>query len=194
MKLKVITALIVSLFLLSIIAVATPVKAADSSRFLMIDIMAKGDDMDINGANTATTFIKGRIESDKGSFEFHIKIYDESGKKVYSMKGKLKNGMVIPGQEFECSVRNVKWINLWLVVGEGKYKASGSLIEVKYRGEDIILPNTEGKYVSEFIYMVVSPKGEIEDGLPRGGWAFAGFMGYFGGVTNLTKYMEKWVP
>ena len=82
MKLKVTTALIAALFLISAITIVTPVKAADPNRILMIDFMAKGDDLDISGA---TNSIIGKIKYDKVSgiplvqVEFHLKIYEESG-------------------------------------------------------------------------------------------------------------------
>jgi hypothetical protein len=218
MKLKVTTALLASLFLVSIIAVSTYAKPVDPERILMVDIMAKGEDGDIFGA---TTFIQGKIEYDKvsgvplGRIEFHIKIYDESGEKIYSMKGKLKNGMVLPDEEFVCTVRGVTWINLWLVMGDGMIRTTDTVIDdFLYRGQLITLPNTGGKYVPvtnpATIMMMVSPYGEYEVWDPElevwvygvselGGWVFAGIMGFegielFGGVTGLTKYIEKWVP
>ncbi|MHA1373296.1 MAG: hypothetical protein ACTSR7_03265 [Promethearchaeota archaeon] len=210
MKLKVTTAILMSLFLVSITAVSTQAKP-EPNRILMVDIMAQGDDGDIFGA---TTFIQGKIEYDKvsgvplGRVEFHIKIYDDSGEKFYSMKGKLKNGMVIPGFFFDCSVRHVRWINLWLVMGEGMIRTTDAVIEdFLYRDQLITLPNTGGKYVPATIMMMASPEGEyiieVPDGEDihgfAGGWVFAGIMGFeglemFGGVTGLTKYMEKWVP
>jgi len=209
MKLKVATVLVVSLFLVSIIAVSTPAKAAKPNRILMIDIMAKGDDGDIPGS---TTFIIGRIEFDKvsgvplGQVEFHIKIYDESGEKIYSMKGKLKNGIAIPEQEFICNVRGVTWMNLWAVMGMGIIKTTDTDLEIVYRNQLITLPNTGGQYVPAYIMMMVSPEGEYRVETPTGpiygfagGWVFAGIMGFdgiemFGGVTLLIKYMEKWAP
>ena len=208
-KLKVTTALLASLFLVSIIAVSSPAIAAEPNRILMYDIMAKGDDMDIPGYDEgiyrATTLIVGKIGFDKvsglllGRVEFHIKIYEiESGEKVYSMKGKLKNGMVIPDQKFVCTVRGVTWTNLWLVMGEGKLKTTDIDLEIVHRHETIILPNTEGKYIPAYIIMMVNPNGDNEEEEDWEGWAFAGFMvnfiPVFGGVTYLTKYMEKLVP
>lgn len=207
MKLKVSTAILMSLFLVSVIAVSTHAKPADTKRLLMIDIMAKGEDADLLGN---TTSIIAKIEFDKdgealGRVEFHIKIYDESGEKVYSMKGKLKNGVVFPGI-FDCSVRHVRWINLWFVMGEGMIRTTDIDLEILYRGQLITLPNTGGKYVPATIAMMVSPEGEYVE-IPGdeikhgffGGWVYAGIMDFdeiamFGGVTALTKYMEKWVP
>jgi len=214
-KLKVTTALVVSSLLLSslllgIIAIMTPVKAADPNRILMIDIMAKGDDLDIAGA---TTSIIAKIEFDKASgtplvaqVEFQTKIYDDSGEKIYSMKGKLKDGIILSDSfPFYCEVRNVTWINLWFIIGEGKLKTTDTFIGIEYRGQTITLPNTGGQYIPFFIFMMVNPKGEyvLEDPnevfiWPQGGWATAGIMiggiPSLGVVTYLTKYMEKLVP
>ena len=198
MKSKVIMALIVSLVFVTIIAVATPVKAAESNRILMIDIMAKGDDLDISGA---TTTIIARIEYDKvsgaplGQVEFHTKIYDESGEKIYSMKGKLKNAAVMIWPTWYCPVRDVTWINLWVVMGEGMIKTTDTDLEIFYRGNSIVLPNTGGKWCPATIGMMVNPNGEHTEGFwEEGGWAYAGIPYYVGGVTYLTKYMEKLVP
>ena len=202
-KLKVTTALIVSSLLLGIIAIMTPVKAADPNRILMIDIMAKGDDIDIAGG---TTSIIAKIEFDKVSgiplaqVEFHTKIYDDSGEKIYSMKGKLKDGLVITNMyQFYCTVREVTWINLWLIMGEGKFKTTDTVIEIEHRGEIITLPNTGGQYVPVTIMMMVSPNGKHLEGVwEQGGWAVAAIMDggipIFGGVSYLTKYMEKLIP
>ena len=207
-KLKVTTVLIATLFLISIIAITTPVKAADPNRILMIDIMAKGDDADIAGA---TTSIIAKIKYDKASgiplaqVEFHSKIYDESGEKVYSMKGKLKNGLVITRfYQFYCEVREVTWINLWFIMGEGKLKTTDKDLVIDYRGYIITLPNTGGHYIPVTIFMFVNPLGEyVLDGdevfiWPEGGWATAGILvgelPSVGVVTYLTKYMEKVIP
>ena len=210
-KLKVTTALLASLFLVSIIAVSTPAIAVKPDGTLMINILAKGDDMDIppyesdDGIYRATTLIVGKIRFDKvsgvllGRVEFHINIYEiESGEKVYTIKGKLKDGMVIPGFVFPCDVRLVTWTNLWLVMGEGMIKTTDTDLTIVHRGQSIALPNTGGKYVPSGIVMMVSPNGENLEGEIWDGWAFAGVtvdgIPTFGGVTNLTKYMEKLVP
>ena len=209
-KSKVTTALLVSSFLIGIIAIMTPVKAADPNRILMINIMAKGDDLDISGA---TTSIIAKIEFDKASgipsvahVEFQTKIYDESGEKIYSMKGKLKDGIIISNSfQFNCTVRKVTWINLWFIMGEGKLKTTDADIEIEYRGQIITLPNTGGQYIPVSIMMMVNPKGEYVLGedpeifiWPQGGWATAiiviGGIPSIGAVTYLTKYMEKLVP
>ena len=219
-KLKVTTVLLVSLFLVSIIAGSTPAIAAKPEPSLMIDILAKGDDQDIppyeseDGIYRATTLIVGKIKFDKvsgellGQVEFHIKIYEiESGEKVYTIKGKLKDGVAIPEQEFECDVRGVTWINLWFIMGMGMIKTTDTDLTIVYRGYPIALPNTGGKWSPATIFMMVSPYGDFKIPIPGGffygsagfGWAFAGINDFngiemFGGVTGLTKYVEKLVP
>ena len=183
-----------SLFLVSIITIATPVKATESSR---IFILAKGDDLDIPGANT---LIVGKIEFDKvsgepsGQLYFQTKIYDELGKKVYTIEGMLKEGAVLVLPEYYCDVRNVIWVNVWVVMGEGMIKTTDTDLEIEYRGEAISLPNTKGKYVTATIMMLVSPNGEIlipnGENLEIGGWTFAGIPG-FGGVTSLKLYLNS---
>jgi len=216
-KLKVTTALLASLFLVSILAVSTPAIAAKPDCTLMINIMAKGDDADIppygsdDGIYRATTLIVGKIKFDEvsgvglGRVEFHMKIYKiESGEKVYTIKGKLKDGAVMVVPRNYCPVRDVWWTNFWFVMGEGFYKTTGTVIEnFEYRGDIITLPNTEGKWSPILIGMMVSPKGEHEEGVwEDGGWAYAGVVigwvngnpQFFGGVTSSTKYMEKYIP
>ncbi|MFW9822328.1 MAG: hypothetical protein ACFFE4_05310 [Candidatus Thorarchaeota archaeon] len=175
--------------MVSVITIATPVKA---NEFNHIFILAKGDDLDIPGANT---LIVGKIEFDKVSSHlyFQTKIHDELGKKVYTIEGMLKDGVVMMVPEYYCDVRNVVWVNLWLVMGEGMIKTTNTDLEIDYRGETISLPNTKGKYVTTTIMMLVSPKGEIlipnGGNMELGGWAFAGIPG-FGGVTFLKIYKD----
>ena len=165
MKLKVTTALIAALFLISAITIVTPVKAADPNRILMIDFMAKGDDLDISGA---TNSIIGKIKYDKVSgiplvqVEFHLKIYEESGEKVYAMKGKLKDGLLLTTEfYFYCPIFNVWFINVWWVMGEGLVKTTDTDFPVFFRNSfPITLPNTGGKYVSAPILMLLSPTAE----------------------------------
>jgi len=220
-KSKVTKTLIAASFFITIIAIATPVLSADPNRILMIDIMAKGDDSDISGA---TTSIIAKIKYDKASgiplaqVEFQTKIYDESGEKIYSMKGKLNNGFVNPEFiQFYCEVREVWWINLWHVMGVGVIKTTDADLYIEYRGYNIKLPNTKGQYIPFSIWMMVNPKGEYyeaefdEEGnplppplgeepltWPEGGWATAIIIvdgiPSVGVVTYLTKYMEKVVP
>ena len=204
---KVTKALIAVSFLIGIIAIVTPVIGCGTNGILII---AKGDDGDIAGA---TTSIIAMIEFDKASglpsvaqVEFQTKIYDESGEKIYSMKGKLKDGLVISDSfQFYCAVREVTWINLWLVMGEGLIKTTDADLEIEYRGETITLPNTEGQYIPFSIWMMVNPKGEYVLGedpevfiWPQGGWATViitiGGIPTVGVVTYLTKYMEILVP
>ena len=208
-RLKGTTALLAASFLIGIIAFVTPVIGCGTNGILII---AKGDDDDIAGA---TTSIIAKIDFDKTSgipsvaqVEFQTKIYDESGKKIYSMKGKLKDGFVITDSfQFYCTVRDVTWINLWLVMGEGVIKTTDADLEIEYRGNTITLPNTEGQYLPFIIRMMVNPKGEYVKGeyvkgedpevliWPQGGWATAiiivdGLGPVVGVVTYLTKYME----
>ncbi|MHA2352580.1 MAG: hypothetical protein ACXABX_05625, partial [Candidatus Thorarchaeota archaeon] len=132
-----------------------------------------------------------------GQLEFNLKLYDESGKKIYSLKGELKDAAVMPGFAFYCDVRDVTWINLWLVMGEGKIKTTDTDLDILYRGNLISLPNTGGKYVTMGLVMLVSQYGEHIDpeGVwEQGGWAAAGMLEVFGAGTYLTKYMVKMVP
>ena len=195
LKIKMITALTVAMFLANILAFATtPVKATDPDQIFKIDIIAKGIDQDISGG---TTFIKGKIEFDKvtgeplGDVNFHVKIYDESHEKIYSMKGKLKDGAVMFLPYYYCNVRHVYWTNLWFIMGEGEIKTTDTILTIDYRGLTITLPNTGGKYIPSTIMMLVNPTGEYVGGVDElGEWAFAGIPG-FGGVTTLTKYFER---
>jgi len=202
-KSKVTKALIAASLFITIIAFVPTVLAADPNRILMIDIMAKGDDSDIAGGITS---IIAKIEFDKVSgiplaqVDFQTKIYDESGEKIYSMKGKFKDGLVINDSfKFYCVVREVTWINLWFIMGEGLIKTTDADLEIEYRGGTITLPNTEGKYIPFSIWIWVSPYGEYDGGVwEEGGWATAiiivGGIPSVGVVTYLTKYMEKLVP
>jgi len=188
-----------SLFLTTIIPFATSVKTTDSSR---IFILAIGDDIDVPGAKT---FIVGAIEFDKvsgessGHFHFQTQIYDESGDKVYTIKGMLKDGAVQVVPYHYCPVRNIIWTNLSLVMGEGMVKTTDTIIEnFEYRGQSITLPNTGGKYIPVTIAMLVSPTGEYLtlDGKyggvwGDGGWVYAGIPNVFGGVSYLKIFMEK---
>ena len=173
MKLKVTTALIATLFLISAIAIVIPVKAANPNRILMVDFMAKGDDLDISGA---TNSIIGKIKYDKVSgipsvqVEFHSKIYDEeSGEKVYAMKGKLKDGFLQTTDfTFYCPIFGFWFINVWQVVGVGKVKTTDTDYSPElYRNLfPITMPNTGGKYVSAQILMLLSPTGEYYENDP----------------------------
>jgi len=170
MKLKVTTALIATLFLISAIAIVSPVKAANPNRILMVDFMAKGDDLDIP---RTTNSIIGKIKYDKVSgvpsvqVNFHSKIYDESGEKVYAMKGMFKDGLPLTTDfTFYCPIFNVYFINVWKVIGEGKVKTTDTFLVVHFRNSLYIpMPNTGGKYVSAQILMLLSPTAEycLED-------------------------------
>ncbi len=200
-------ALIAVSFLIGIIAIVTPVIGYGTNGVLII---AKGDDGDVAGA---TTSITATIDFDKDSgipsvaqVDFQTKIWDESGQKIYSIKGKLKDGLVISDSfQFYCEVREVLWINLWFVMGQGVIKTTDTDLEIEYRGGTITLPNTEGQYLPVTIWMMVNPKGEYllgEDPTvyvwPEGGWATAivvvDGIPTVGVVTYLTKYMEIPIP
>ena len=197
-KYKSAISLAIFLVLVNTMVFAVPVEAADPSRILVIDIMAKGPDFDVPGAISS---IKGRIEYNKDTnelqaqVEFHLKLYDESGKKIYSMKGMIKDAMVMSGFEFPCDVRNVIWTNLWLVTGMGEIKTTDIDMEIEYRGSTLTLLNTGGKYIPMTLNMLVSQYGEHTEGVwEEGGWAAAGIMLEFAAGTYLTKYMVKSVP
>jgi hypothetical protein len=209
MKLKMTTVLILALFI--IIAIVSPNVAACPKRPKhpkLILVMAKGDDGDIVGG---TTSIIAMIKFDKASglpsvaqVEFQTKVYDESGEKIYSIKGKFKDGLVVSNSfQFYCDVREVLWVNLWFITGEGKLKTTDADITMEFRGQTITLPNTGGKYIPFSFWMLVNPKGEyvlIDDPdqeiqvWPEGGWAsvlmlFDGIP-TFSVTTYLTRYME----
>jgi len=157
MKIKITIAFIIASFL--IIAIASPVKAVKSNGTLMTDIMAKGDDLDITGA---TNFIMAKIIDNKAHVEFQSKIYNDLGEKIYEMKGKLKNGLLLTTEfYFPCPLFNVWWINVWYIEGEGELKTTDTDIQIFFRNSFIItFPNTEGKYKSANIVMLFSPKAE----------------------------------
>jgi len=182
-----------------------------------IDVTAKGPDEDIPGIVvplspvTADTLIVGKIEFDEVSnapsvkqVKFTTKIYHAiTGKKVYTIEGKLDDTLMIyPGNGMSaCDVRNVLWVDLWVVVGMGKVKTTGS-ITINYRGSTITLPDTGGKYMPMPVVFVVSLEGKYwKDGAmwywAEGGWAFAGIFDFltgkpkFGGITYLTNVAEN---
>ena len=219
-KSKVTKALIAVSFLIGIIAIVTPVLAAGSNRDLF---MAIGDDLDIN----ATNLIIGKIEIGEGGVPssaqvvFHQRIYDESGKKVYTMMGMLKDGLLLTTDHyFYCPIFNVWFINVWWFMGQGIFKTSDTDYDLVYRNWfPITLPNTEDKFVSAPILMFLSltaeycledpgtyPPGEYPEvfTLPGGAWVLAAVlcgiivetpMGPMelpiGPISSLTKYMEK---
>jgi len=166
-KSKVTKTLIAVSFLIGVIAIVTPVLAAGSNRVLF---MAMGDDLDIN----ATNLIIGKIEFDKDSgipsvaqVNFHQKIYDESGEKVYSMMGILKDGLLLTTEHyFFCPIFNVWFVNVWWFMGMGRFKTTDTDYPLVYRNWfPITMPNTEGKFVSAPILMFLSPTAEycLED-------------------------------
>jgi hypothetical protein len=160
-KLKLTKALIAASFFITIIAIFTPVIAVGSTRVLFVAI---GDDMDIN----ATNLIIGKIDFGEDDelpsvkAVFHQRIYDDSGKKVYTMMGMLKDGALINSRYyFYCPICNCWWINVSQVVGTGVYKTSDTNLDLTYRKWfDITMPNTKGKYVEAPMLMFLSPTAE----------------------------------
>ncbi len=217
-KIKVTKALIAVSFLIGIIALVTPVIAYGANGILII---GKGDDMDL--AET-TNFIIAKIDFDKDGgiprahVIFHSKICDESGEKVYAMKGMLKDGLLLTTDHyFYCPIFNVWFINVWWVMGEGMVKTTDTDFEVFFRNSlPITMPNTEGKYVSAPILMFLSLTAEycLEDPgtyppgtyppvfiMPEGGWILAAVIWEVetpigpmelpvGPISYLTKYVE----
>lgn len=216
-KSKVTKTLITATFLITIFALVTTVNAYGSNRVLFMTI---GDDLDLN----ATDLIIGKItfgesgEPPSVKAVFHQRIYDESGEKVYTMLGMLKDGVLLTIEHyFYCPVFNVWFINVWWVMGEGIVKTSDTDLEVFFRKSlPITMPNTEGKYVSAPILMFLSPTAEycLEDPgtyppgtyppvyvLPEGGWVLAAVIWEVetplgpmelpvGPFSYLTKYVE----
>ena len=160
-KSKVTKALIATSFLIGIIAIVTPVIAANPNR---VFFMAIGDDLDINATNLIIGKMKfgedGELTSVKAVF--HQRIYDESGEKVYTMMGMLKDGFLqTKYYYFFCPVFEVWFINVWLVMGEGVYKTTDTDYSLIYRNWfPITMPNTEGKFVPAPMLMLLSPTAE----------------------------------
>ncbi len=153
--------LITASFLIGIIAIITPVMAAGSNRVLF---MAIGDDLDINATNLIVGTIKFGKDDEITSMKvvFHQRIYDESGKKVYTMIGMLKDGFLeTKHYYFFCPVFQVWFINVWLVMGEGVFKTTDTNYPITYRNWfPITMPNTEGKFVPAPMLMLLSPTAE----------------------------------
>ena len=180
---------------------------ADSKDIPTMDIKAVGSDLDIGRVdqNSSRTSIKAEVVLDENGkplllkkLVFSIEIYDESGEKVYTIEGEL---LIDAGVEmlpyWPCDVRKVVWTDIWQVVGFGRIKTTDVDIDIEYRGTIITLPNTYGRWVfRKPIFFCLSPLGEHAEGVwSEGGWALAGvptsITTNFGGVTYLTKYMEK---
>ena len=184
-KSKVTKTLIAASFLIGIIAIVTPVIAANSNR---VFFMAIGDDLDIPRAkNIIIGKIKfgGGDEPPTASVFFYSKIYDDSGEK-YTMMGILKDGYLInTSYSFFCPLFKVWFINVWLVQGMGKFRTSDTDITVYFRDLFTIpMPNTEGKWVSKPIVMAISHTAEYRNGTmaepigpigiwEQGGWILA---------------------
>ncbi len=196
-KSKVTKALIAASFLIGIIAIVTPVIAANSNR---VFFMAIGDDLDLP---RTSNFIIGNIKLSEDSKPesagvfFYSKIYDESGQ--YAMIGMTKNGILVTDQlTFYCPVFNVWYVNVWAFVGEGIFRTTDTDIPVLFRTLfPITMPNTEGQWVPASIFMWLSPTGEYRNGNPitgptgpvkigeQGGWAIAGVFWYFPHIPNV---------
>jgi hypothetical protein len=160
-KSKVTKALIAVSFIIGIIAIVTPVMAANTNR---VFFMAIGDDLDIPRAKN---IIIGKIKFGAGDepslaqVVFYSKIYDESGE-MYKMIGMLKDGYLInPSYSFFCPLFKVWFINVWQFVGEGKVRTTDTNIDVYFRDSlTITMPNTEGKFVSVLIGLLISHTAE----------------------------------
>jgi hypothetical protein len=148
-------------FLIGIIAIITPVMAAGSNRVLF---MAIGDDLDIN----ATNLIVGKMKFDNDDeltsvkVVFHQRVYDESGEKVYTMMGMLKDGSLLTKDHyFLCPIYGFWFINVWLILGGGVLKTEDINYPLTYRSIFYFsMPNTEGKFVDTPMLMLLSPTGE----------------------------------
>ena len=200
----------ICMILVLCLAVMVAYGQADSKDSPIMDIKAVGLDADIGLVDqySARTSIKAEVVLDEHGnpsllkqLVFSTKVYDESGEKVYTIEGELlvdAGVAVVP--YWPCNVRDVVWTDIWLVMGQGRFKTTDIDIEIEYRGNIITLPNTHGQYVAHIpIVFGLSPLGEHTEGVwYKGGWAWAGIptslTTNFGGVAYLTKFMEKWVP
>jgi hypothetical protein len=62
---------------------------------------------------------------------------------------------------FFCPVFKVWFINVWQIMGEGKFRTTDTNIEVYFRDLfTITMPNTEGKYIDAQMLMLLSPTAE----------------------------------
>jgi hypothetical protein len=191
-KTKVTKTLFAATFLIAIFALVSTVNACGSNRAYF---MAIGDDMDLN----ANDLIIGKINYGDGSeppsvkVVFNQRIYDDSGNKVYAMRGMLKEGLLVQTDYyFLCPIFQVWFINVWLALGEGIYKTTDTDLDLIYRTVfPITMPNTEGQYVSAPMLMMLSttaeycvydptvippgPENPVET-LPEGEWALVGVL------------------
>lgn len=187
-KLKYITTLTISMLLVVIIIGVIPVRAIKPGP-IKTKIMAKG--ISHWPPSTEVSIIAEIRMGDPllAEVEFHHKRYDEAGEKVWSLKGKLSNGIVEEWPEWFDLMTGINFINLWYVGGFGK---------AKY---------INGEYFEAYIGMIVSPygdyswideTGEVQYGNTGNGWAWAAII--VGGVepnwiwdgssTNITMYKE----
>ena len=142
--------------------------AAGSNRVLFVAI---GDDLDINATNLIIGKIKFGNDDEITSMKvvFHQRIYDDSGKKVYTMIGMLKDGFIQTKEHyFLCPVFGFWFINVWLVMGEGVFKTTDINYPLTYRNIfEITMPNTEGKFVPTPMFMLLSPTAEYYEADPN---------------------------
>ena len=193
--------LIAASFLIGIIAIITPVMAAGSNRVLF---MAIGDDLDINASDLIVGNIKYGKHGEPPSVKavFHQRIYDDSGKKVYTMMGVLKEGYVMDtNYYFFCPVLEKWFINVTVVVGTGLFKTTDTPLTLTYRNifDDVTMPNTGGKFIEATIVMLISFTAEYYDPnpsgtipwdvepliLPEGRWVLAGALWDVGIPTDV---------
>jgi hypothetical protein len=150
--------LITASFLIGFLAIITPVMATGSIRGSFI---ARGDDLDFPDT---TNIIIGMVDSsgDNAKLMFYQRIYDESGKKAYSMVGMLKDGSLLTTEHyFYCPIFNVWFINVWWVMGEGRVKTTDTDFQIFFRNSlPITLPNTESQWASASIFMWFNPTKE----------------------------------
>lgn len=186
----------------------------NSDRTLLLRFTAEGDDVD--EANI-TTVITGKIESvdgiplDVGQVNFRTEIRDESGEVVCTVQGHLKDAVAMLTPFYFCPIRLWYWRDFYVVVGFGKVKATSTVDTISYRlGETVPAPDTGGKYVSDWIMMMVSLDGKYSDTETgdefqfAGGFALAGVVTgwkdpvtpskFVGGIAWLTNYLDKQVP
>jgi hypothetical protein len=161
-KLKETKVLIAAFFLISIFGIVSTVSACGSNRIFFLSI---GDDLDINAKNLVIGKIKNNEGDEPSSVKavFHQRIYDEFGKKVYTMMGKLKEGFLQTKEYvFFCPVFNVWFINVWQYIGGGMFRTTDTDLDLIYRNFPfpITMPNTEGEFVEAPIVILLSATGE----------------------------------
>ena len=198
-KSKVIKGLLATSFFITIIAIVPSALAYDRNRFYFVAI---GDDLDIP---RTTNFIIGKIEFGEdgeppsASILFYSKVRDES-RKVYTMTGMLNEVYFINKSfSFFCPLFKVWFVNVWQVMGQGKFRTTGTSPQVYFRDLfTITMPNTGGEVASAQIVVLLSPTAEYREGDPingptgpvkiweQGKWALAAVIWY---VPEIDDYM-----